>query len=314
MADPELVSIVVVTWNSEETVSACLDSILAQDWPRLETLVIENGSRDRTRAILEPYEGIRTVLCDRNRGFALACNIGIGLSQGDYVLLLNADTVLAADFLTKIVPELRARPEVGSATGKILRTGGGPTRIDSTGIILNRCLFSPCDRGEGMKDVGQYDGLDNVFGPTGAAALYRRLALEDVRINGEYLDEDFFAYYEDVDLAWRMQLRGWESIYVPEALVWHRRKGPRAQPVMVAARSFCNRYFCYVKNELRANLRDYSLWRVLREIARALWCLVRYPYIILGVPRALLLLPRMLKKRREIQEIATSPAEHMSRF
>lgn len=314
VTDAEMVSIVVPTWNSERTLAACLDSILAQTWPRVEVVAVDNASQDKTRHLLEERRTIRTFLLPRNVGFAGACNRGIQESRGEYALLLNADAILSPNFLQELLADLRERPRAGAATGKILRLGGPPGRIDSTGILLQRRSFSPCDRGENEYDHGQYDGQRTVFGPSGAAALYRRAALEDVRLDAEYLDEDFFAYYEDVDLAWRLQLRGWESRYVPTAVAWHWRTGPRAQPIQIGTRYFFNRYFCYLKNEVGGNLHDYAVRRVAREGARAAWHAVRYPRILLGIPRAVALVPKMLSKRRRIQARVVAAAEALSRF
>src|SRR4030095_12141583 len=97
------------------------------------------------------------------------------------------------------------------------------TTLDSTGIIMLR-EQRHLDRGAGETDNGQYENPEDIFGPSGAAALYRRATLDDVAINGQYFDEDFFAFREDADLAWRCRLLGWNSIYVPAAVALHRRR------------------------------------------------------------------------------------------
>jgi GT2 family glycosyltransferase len=121
-----------------------------------------------------------------------------------------------------------ANPYIGTVCGKLLRwkPGQEPERtqvIDSTGIYFLRNLRH-LDRGEGEINSGQYDRPEYVMGATGAAALYRRKMVEDVSVEGEYFDEDFFAYREDADVAWRVQLLGWSCLYTPAAVAWDVRR------------------------------------------------------------------------------------------
>ncbi|MEM2890547.1 MAG: hypothetical protein QW358_04350, partial [Candidatus Hadarchaeum sp.] len=111
---------------------------------------------------------------------------------------------------------------IGMCQGKILLMDR--KRIDSTGILFYRS-GTWWDRGEGETDVGQYDSHTDVFGVCAAAALYRREMLEDVAIDGEFFDPDFFGYVEDIDLSLRGRLRGWKAVYVPDAVVYHHRGG-----------------------------------------------------------------------------------------
>jgi GT2 family glycosyltransferase len=110
---------------------------------------------------------------------------------------------LKPEFLERIVGALEARPDAASATGKLLRLDG--KTLDSTGIVMLRSQRH-LDRGADEPDRGQFDKPEDVFGPSGAAALYRWKALQDVAIDGQFFDEDFFAYREDADLAWRCRL------------------------------------------------------------------------------------------------------------
>jgi GT2 family glycosyltransferase len=123
--------------------------------------------------------------------------------------------------------------------------------IDSTGIYFLRNLRH-LDRGSDQADEGQYDRREYLFGATGAAALYRRAMVEDISVGGEFFDEDFFAYREDADVAWRAQLRGWRCLYVPEAVAWHvRRVTPerfRQLPDVINRHSIKNRFLMRVKN------------------------------------------------------------------
>jgi len=245
-----LLSVIIVTWNSMQTIQECLDSVYCQEQVQLEVIVVDNGSTDGSREfIIENYPGIKTIFNDRNLGYSRSNNQGIETSKGDYIVLLNADAILKDDCLYNFFVSIKEDPGVGSISGKILKLDGSRKIIDPTGIVLNRKKFSPSDRGEGLPDEGQYNKKEYIFGASGAAAFYSKKMLENIRVNNEIFDEDFFSYYEDLDLAWRAQLYGWKCLYVPEAVVYHLRKGPKAQNKKIYIHSFKNRYLCYIKNE-----------------------------------------------------------------
>jgi GT2 family glycosyltransferase len=145
---------------------------------------------------------------------------------------------------------------VGALCGKLLRWKPGASDersnvIDSTGIFFLRNLRH-LDRGSDEIDRGQYERREFVIGATGAAALYRRAMVEDVSVGGEFFDEDFFAYREDADVAWRAQLMGWSCLYVPEAVAWHvRRVTPerfKQLPDEINRHSIKNRFLMRAKN------------------------------------------------------------------
>ena len=208
------VTVGIVTWNSAACLESCLASVRAQTHRPVELLVVDNHSADGTRPLLERLTapGERVQL-DRNTGFSSAHNLAIRRTRGTYYLALNPDVILAPDFVSVLAQTLDVEPHAGAATGK-LRLADEPARLDSTGIVMvpEQRHF---DRGQGQVDRGQYDRTEPVFGASGAAAFLRREMLDDVAIEGEVFDEDFFAYREDVDLAWRAQWRGWRCLYVP---------------------------------------------------------------------------------------------------
>ena len=140
-------------------------------------------------------------------------------SKGEYILCLNQDIVLDKDFIKNAVEAMKMGEKIGAVQGKLLKIQN--PIIDTTGLLMfkNRRVVA---RGQGEKDKGQYK-KGEVFGVDGAAPLYRRKALEDIKVNNEYFDKDFFMYKEDVDLAWRLQLYGWKIIYQPKAIAYHPR-------------------------------------------------------------------------------------------
>lgn len=220
------VAVNIVTFNSAGDIAACLESLAAQTFRDFHIHILDNASSDDTVAKLKGFDAT-LVQSSVNTGFAKAHNDLIRAYPAEYALVLNPDAVLKPDFLGQIVASLDSRPDAASATGKLLRLDG--KTLDSTGIIMLRSQRH-LDRGAGEPDLGQFDQPEDVFGPSGAAALYRVKALENVAIpssggsEAQFFDEDFFAYREDADLAWRCRLMGWNSIYVPSAVALHRRR------------------------------------------------------------------------------------------
>ncbi len=296
-------SVGIVTWNAAGTIARCLAAVRQQHGVALDLVVVDNGSTDATRDLLarltEPSE--RTLL-DRNTGFAAAHNLAIARTRGTFYLALNPDVFLSPTFAAQLVAAVSTDARIGAGAGKLLRADD-PGRIDSTGIYMvpsQRHL----DRGAGEPDRGQYDRRELVFGVTGAAALYRRAMLDDVAIDGEVFDEEFFAYREDADLAWRAQLLGWRCVYVPEAVACHvRRVTPErrsALPPAINRMSVRNRFLLRIKNQPMGHAVRFlapALWRDAQVIGYAI---VREHASLAGLADVARLLPRAMSKRRRI--------------
>src|SRR6185503_13053174 len=185
-------------------------------------------------------------------------------SRGAYYLTLNPDVVLDPGCVAALVEAMDAAPRAGSATGKLRRAEPAGV-LDSTGVVMHRSQRH-FDRGADEPDRGQYDAQGPVFGVSGAAGFYRRTMLDDVAVAGEVFDEDFFAYREDADLAWRAQLLGWDAIYVPAATATHvRRVTPERRAKLPAA---INRYS--VRNRFLLRLKNQTAGQALRFAAAGL--------------------------------------------
>jgi GT2 family glycosyltransferase len=229
------VSIVLVTWNSARYLERCLDGIRQQTHSETELIVVDNASTDGS-------EAHATIRNQTNRGFAAAVNQGIAAARGEFVQLVNPDCFLEPSYISALL-RVFDDPRVGSATGKLLRADGNG--IDSMGIRMTRS--------------GRHFDIDDesihgeVFGVSGAAALYRMAFLREVAIGGEIFDEDFFAYREDADLAWRGRLFGWKAVCEPRAIARHvRRVTPevrRSLPDEINMHSVKNRFLLRLKNE-----------------------------------------------------------------
>lgn len=252
-----LVSVTVVTYNSGRFIRRCLESVLAQRWPALEIIVIDNASTDGTTDIIERFEDRCTVVYnEENIGFAGAQNQAIALSRGDWVLTLNPDVMLLPNFVDSLMGTVQLDPAAGTVCGKLLLVDAsfnipGRQQVDSTGIYFNPMLRH-MDRGCLETSNGHYRNHEYVFGATAAAACYRRAMIDDISIDGEFFDSDFFAYREDADVAWRAQLLGWKCIYDPNAAGYHVRKlrpGMRRQlSAEINMHSVKNRFLMRIKN------------------------------------------------------------------
>jgi len=273
-----LVSVVVVTWNSARYLRRCLEGIGQQTHRDVELIAVDNASADESLALIEPH-ATTVIRNDQNRGFSAAVNQAIAAARGEYLLVVNPDCFLLPDYAAVLVAALDAAPRFGSATGLLMRARGfeiEPTEVvDSAGMRMTRTgrhldigQGQPChsERSRGIPfvqpatrpeagDPSTSLGMTpfEVFGVSGAAAMFRMSFLQDVAIDGEALDEDFFAYREDADLAWRGQLLGWRALCDPRAVAYHvRRVTPEARrelPADVNMHSVKNRFLLRLKNQ-----------------------------------------------------------------
>jgi GT2 family glycosyltransferase len=319
-AAPPLVSISIVTYNSGPYLRRCLDSVLAQDWPRLEVIVIDNASSDHTRSILESYgKKLRVIFNKQNRGFCGGQNQGIRRAEGEWVLVLNPDTVLTPTFVSRLVSAGAQDPNSGTVCGKLLRAGPDLSipetpEIDSAGIYFTP-TFRHFDRGTHQPDGPEFNQPVYVFGATGAAAFYRRAMILDVSVDGEFYDEDFFFSREDADVSWRAQLFGWKCLYIPHAVGYHvRRVFPgvrRNLPSQINQHSVKNRFLMRIKNATLGLTLANLPFVTLRDAGILAYCVVRERASLSGVAFVLRNWSRIWTKRRLVQERARATEDYM---
>ena len=205
------VDIIIVNWNHGKYLENCLEALTNQTYPTLEITIVDNGSLDGSvEWLTQHHPHLHLLTFSENVGFSRAFNHAVNNTTEPFILSLNPDVVAQPACIAELVQTIGEDERIGIVTPKLLRADD-PALIDSTGLFLDR-RRRPYDRGQMCADRGQYDHQREVFGACGAAALYRRAMLEDLAHDGEYFDEDFFAYYEDVDLAWRAQARGWRAV------------------------------------------------------------------------------------------------------
>ena len=324
---PPEISVAVVNWNRREYLRACLESLAAQRNADFEVIVVDNGSSDGSadmiRAEFASRPGLRvSVICNTtNRGFCEANNQVFAAARGKFVALLNNDAEAGPDFLAGLRRAFDTAPDIGMAAAKVL-VYEDPRRIDKVGHLIypdgqNR------GRGTGEIDQGQYDRMEECLWPDGSAAMYRKAMLD--AIGG--FDEDLFMFADDAELGLRARIAGWRCLYVPDAVVRHHRGGSlhagstrrvfliERNRVLLAAKLFpwslllLNGYYFALRlagglvaaaggrGEMARFPGAWNKLRLIGTILHADWAAAR-------------LLPRTLRKRREVRQVAKlTPAE-----
>ncbi len=321
MSRSDFVSVTIVTYNSGRFIKRCLESVLDQKYPFKEIIVIDNNSSDGTIDILEPFEDrCRIVYNEENIGFSAAQNQAIAMSEAEWVLTLNPDVLLLQGFVEALVNAGSMDPRVGTVCGKLMTmkaTFDFPEEplVDSTGIYFTPNLRH-LDRGSLQLDNGSFRNYEYVFGATAAAALYRREMIEDIAINGEFFDNDFFAYREDADVAWRAQLMGWKCLYAPYAKGYHVRKAlpgnRRELTAEINMHSVKNRFLLRMKN-MTGDLYRRNFFSITARDAVVVGCCLLWEHTSL---RAFTFLfgnwRGVLEKRREIMRRRRVTDEYMA--
>jgi GT2 family glycosyltransferase len=316
------VSVLIPTYKDAELLRKSLPVFLEQPPEDVEIVVVNNDPSQDVRAAIADYADdprVQLVEMGWEAGFARAVNRGIRATSGEFVMLCNADLFPSPTYLAEILMFFEARPAAGAAIGKLLlhdlETDRPTEVIDTAGLVLTRQRrFMP--RGEGERDVGQFDDAVEVFAVDGAAPVLRRRALEQISVLGEYLDENFFAHKEDHDISWRLHLAGWECWYVPTAVAFHCRttrglgtsgylsairnfhqtEREKSQPVRVNAMK--NQWLMLLKHEDAFNfVRDFP-FILGREAMVATHRLFFAPRTLVAIPMTIKLLPETLRKRR----------------
>ncbi|HEY5194327.1 MAG TPA: glycosyltransferase [Solirubrobacteraceae bacterium] len=211
------VTVTIPNYNGRALLEVLLPSLQRQTLRPVAIVVVDDCSDDDSVAYLKAeWPGVRIVHTNERRGVSAAMNACLAAADSEYVGLFNSDMELDPECLAELVGELRNHSEIGSVTPKMLDFTER-TVFDGTGDLLD-WRGGGGRRGRGVADAGQYDSSEEIFGPCGGAVVYRRSTLEVV---GGF-DEDYFAYYEDIDWAFRAQLAGVRCRYVPTAVLYHR--------------------------------------------------------------------------------------------
>ncbi|MCA0456431.1 MAG: glycosyltransferase family 2 protein [Chloroflexi bacterium] len=305
-----LLSVIIPNWNGGTFLPTCLDALNRQTYPHIEVIVADNASTDGSQALIaERYPVVKVVQLPENRGFTGACNAGIRAATGDYISLLNNDTEVDEGWAAAVIEAFTRHGEIGIVASKMLlfdkrdhiHTAGDYFTVD--GRAGNRGVW--------QADEGQFDREDYVFSACGGSSAYRKTMLDQIGI----LDDDFFFSLEDMDLAWRAQLRGWRCLYTPKAIVYHHLSATGGG-VTASYYDGRNLIFVLVKNYPTALWRKYGS-KVLRaqfklalEAARA-WRGAAARARLRGMWAGVWQIPRAWRKRRAIQAARTTPINEL---
>ncbi len=303
------VAVVIPNWNGANSLTKCLDSLTSQSVKPL-LIVVDNGSSDNSLSIIRKYKYLELIQHDVNKGYAGGVNPGFKFAienNYDYVAAFNNDAVADRSWLEELINCLDRNVDVGIATSKILNEEGD--KLDSTGDYYT-VWGLPYPRGRGEEDINKYDHKTNIFAASGGASLFRVGMLKQIGL----FDEDFFAYYEDVDLSFRAQLAGWKVKYVPTAIV-HHQIGATSSKVkgfttyqtlknlpLLLSKNVPSKYF--FKVAIRFKLA--YLMFILRSVSR-----LQFVPVFKGVAMAILLLPKAVGERRRIQTTRVVPDEYI---
>jgi GT2 family glycosyltransferase len=322
------VAVVIVNWNRKELLRACLKSLENQSSAAFEVFLIDNGSSDGSSECARQEFGnsgkftLNIIQNDENRGFCAANNQGFAAArEAGLIALLNNDAEAEPEWLDSLAAAFEGRPEVGMAASKIL-VHEDPRRIDKAGHLIypdgqNR------GRGSGQLDQGQFDRQEEILWPDGCAAMYRREMLDEI---GGF-DEDFFAYADDAELGLRARIAGWRCLYVPGAVVRHHRGSSlgvlsvrrleliERNRILLATKLFPWSLLCLngAYNAVRVSAGILAAVRGRGEAGRFPGLRGKVAIavaLIRGGFSALRLVPKMLRKRREIERFRKlSPRE-----
>jgi GT2 family glycosyltransferase len=244
-----VVTVIIPSWNGKHLLETCLPA-LCQSSVDSEIIIIDNGSTDGTVAWLDvAYPGIHIVKNSHNLGFAVAVNQGIRASQTPWVALLNNDAIPDVSWLAALLEVGESDASIGAVASRMMfrdnprLVSSAGIRVDATGGAWDLWLGEACWPTAPVE----------IFGASGGACLYRREMLEDIGL----FHEEFFAYLEDVDLAWRARLRGWRAALSPAAVVHH------ALSSTAVDGSAFKRYYL-ARNKWRVILRNYPTRPLLR--------------------------------------------------
>ncbi len=301
-------SVGIVNYRTYDDVRRCVESVKRQSHPPIRIVVIDADGEATERGRLHDAFPEVEIEARPNLGFAAGANralarIHLQSPRPDFTLLLNPDVQLANNYAERMLERLRTLPNVGLASGKLLRPGEAV--VDSAGIILppNR---RPRDRGSEEADFGQYNRDARVFAASGAVLMLRNEALRDLEVDGEIFDEDFFMYHEDTDLSWRARKLGWQAAYIHTACAIHNRRWRPSHRFSIAPHvrrhSFKNHYLQIIKNDdFRDFARDLPVivgW----EIVRLGYALTRDRAMLPAYLEVVRLMPRALRKRAIIRD------------
>ncbi len=343
MSSPK-VTIIIPTYNSKIYIAHCLNSVFDQTYRDFQVLLIDNDSQDDTADFVRRnYPRVNIIKNNKNLFFAKANNQGLRLVKTDYVVLCNQDIILEPTWLEEIMrtAEMDRYFRYGSFGGRLLKLKSinievgdfeKTDRIDSCGLLVCK-NHRVVELGAG-EPKDRFLQQQEVFGQSGALALFKREALEEAILknddhpNGDYFDGDFLFYKEDVDLAWRLQLMGRPSLFVPSAVAYHLRtlsgsdedslgriiKARSQKSQLARYYSYRNHFLWLLADEFAANLLRYLPQILWHEIGKFFYILFFEPRNLKAIGEVLALSGRIRRKRKYIFSKCRVTAKEIRRW
>jgi len=339
------IDINLVVWNGKKYLPFCLESIFKQSFSDWQLNILDNGSTDDSvKYLQEHYPNLKIVILKENIGFAKGHNKLFSWTNSDYILCLNQDIILDKDFLKNALSFLEEKENIGSISSKVYHWNFKKLDIDDTveperaqkllntekTDIIDTCGLEILknhqiiDIGQGEKDKEEFQKQKEIFGVSGACPIYSRKALETIKIDNEYFDEDFFSYKEDVDLAYRLQLAGYKSYFLPAVIAYHDRSVKNGKSVMenrkikstwVNQYSYKNHLWCILKNEFSKNLLKYFFPTFWYEFKKLMYILFFEKQTFKFFLQNKKQIKKMFKKRKYIfKEIVKIKPEELEKY
>lgn len=331
-----LVSVILVVSNGARYMRACAEALARQTYQDIEVIIFDNASQDDSRTIAqEVLPRAKIIAHHHNIGMWPGQIEALSQARGTYILSLSVDVLLAPDCIAKLVACATADEHIGAVQAKVYQyafsdiasgTWNQSRIIDTCGFGMTRAR-RVYNIGQGEEDHGQYDER-KIFGVEGAMPFFKKSALVDSALEEGILDADYYArvgdlrigYGDDLDIAWRMRLRGWKQVICPTAHAYHDRTTTKSVaahwwhsllPSRIRARrailplkrqlDWRNNRCTMVKNELAAHLIQDAPFILARDIGTLCYALLFDWSVLRGMSEALLLLPHMLRKRHFVQ-------------
>lgn len=312
-----MIDIIIPNFNGIKELEICYASLAKQTYRNFRVILVDNGSSDGSVEFTKSkFPGGQVIMLDRNYGFAKAINAGIRfaltLDTCKYILLLNNDVEIKEDFLAKGIETFEKVSDASTIAVKMLNFYKRDI-IDDCGNFIKSNGGSPLSRGVGERDEGQYDKKEYIFGACAGAAFYRKELFNKIGL----FDEDYFAYLEDLDLSFRLQLRGYKCYYNPEIVCYHKRgETSRMKEGMNVYYSEKNLVALRLKNYPISVYLKYSPFFLAARLVRYYKFIKLHPPVIFrsafkGYIKGFTEIPKSLRKRRKIQKSRTVSTKYI---
>ena len=305
MNNQPLVSIIIVNWNGGEVFAECLNSLKKIDYHNWELIVVDNGSSDKSEDLIyfyKPTKKIKIIKNKQNKGFAQANNQGFVKAQGEYILLLNNDTKVEANFLSLLVNRIKKDSTLGVIQPKISLMDKSDY-LDNVGSFLTKTGFLE-HWGYMEHDGSKFNKEKEIFSAKGACMLCRRNVIEKVGL----FDESFVSYMEETDFCWRVWISGYKVLFYPKARIFHKVgfSSKKQDQIFVNYNSYKNRLICLIKNLQFENLFYISICHFTLSIFLICYYLLKFQFskaqMILGaIWWNLVNFKKTFSKRKKIQ-------------